>query len=50
MTGSEHREVTIDKVNLDNVILYRMKVSNLEVEALYDTGASISVMSRCIFE
>ena len=50
MTGSVYQEVTIDEVNLDNAILYRVKVSNLEVESLYDTGASISIMARHFFE
>ena len=29
-----------------NVILYKVRVNNLKIEALYDTGASISVMSH----
>ena len=44
------QEVTIDEINLANVILYRVKVNNLEVEALYDTGMSISVMSKHFFD
>ena len=43
-------EVTIDEVNLENVILYKVKVNNVEVEALYDTGVSISVMAKCFFD
>ena len=27
------QEVTVDEVNLENVILYKFKVNNLEVEA-----------------
>ena len=44
------QEVTIDEVNLENVILYKVKVNNIEVEALYDTGTSISVMAKCYFD
>ena len=40
------RVVTIDEVNLDNLILYMVKVNNLEEKGLYNTDASISVMSR----
>ena len=43
-------EVTIDEVNLENVILYKVKVNNVEVEALYDTGTSISIMSKHFFD
>ena len=39
-------EVTIDEVNLDNIILYKVKANNIEVEALYDTDKSISVMAK----
>ena len=44
------KEVTIDEVNVDNVKLYSIKVNKLEVEALHDTGASLSVMVRHFFE
>ena len=40
------QEVTIDEVNLKNGILYKIKGNNVEVEALYDTGASIKVMAN----
>ena len=40
----------IDEINLANVILYKVKVNNLEVEALYETGMPISVMSKCFFD
>ena len=40
------KEVTADKVSSDNTILYKGKVNNTAVEALYDTGASLSVMSH----
>ena len=44
------QEVTIDDINLENVILYKVKVNNLEVETLYDTCASISVMAKYSFD
>ena len=44
------QEVTIDEINLANIILYKVKVNNLEVESLYDTGTSISVMSKHFFD
>ena len=34
-------QVTIDDVSSDNIILYKVRVNNREVDALYDTGASI---------
>ena len=34
----------------ENVILYMVKVNIIEVEALYDIGASISVMAKYFFE
>ena len=39
-------QVTIDDVSSDNVILYTVRVKCLEVDALYDTDASISIMSK----
>ena len=39
------KEVTTDKVSSDNVILYKVRVNNIKVEALYDRGASINMMS-----
>ena len=42
-------EVTVDRIHLNNFILYRVKVNNLEVEALYETGESSSVMSKHFF-
>ena len=42
----EIKEVTIDEVSLVNVILYKVRVNNVKIEALYDTTASISVMSH----
>ena len=44
------QQVTIDEVSSDNVILYKFRVNNREVETLYDTSASISVMSKRFFE
>ena len=35
---------------MENVILYKVRVNNLETDALYDTGVSISVMSKQFFE
>ena len=43
-------QVTIDDISSDNVILYKVRVNILEVDALYDTGASIGVMSKWFFE
>ena len=43
------KDITIDKVNSDTAILYKVKVNNTKIEALYDTGASISVMSHQFF-
>ena len=40
------KEVTIDEVHSVNVILYNVRVSNVKIEALCDTGASIIVMSH----
>ena len=42
-------DITIDEVNSDNTILYKVIVNNTEIEALYDTGVSISVMSQQFF-
>ena len=42
-------DVTIDEVNSDNVILYKVRVNNTKIEALYDTGAHISVISQQFF-
>ena len=44
------QDVPIDDVNLENVILYKVKVNNVEVKALYDTSMSISVMAKCFFD
>ena len=43
------KDITIDEVYSDNAILYKVKVNNTKIEALYDTGASISVMSQWFF-
>ena len=40
------KEVTVDKVSLDSAILYKVRVNNAKIEALYDTGVSINVMSH----
>ena len=41
------QNIIIDEISLENAILYKVKVKGVDVEALYDTGASISVMSKC---
>ena len=43
------KDIPTDEVNLDNAMLYKVKVNNTKIEALYDTGASISVMSQYFF-
>ena len=43
------KEVTVDEVSSDNTILYKSEVYNTAVEALYDTGTSISVKSHQFF-
>ena len=43
------KEVIVDKVSSDNAIVYKVKVNNTVVEALYDTGASIRLMSYQFF-
>ena len=40
------KEVTIDEASSGNVILYKVRINNKQVNALYDTGASISVMAK----
>ena len=42
--------VTIDEVSWENVILYKFRVNNLEVDPPYDIGASINVMSKWFFK
>ena len=41
--------VTIDEVSLDNVIMDKVRVNNIEIDALYDAAGSISVMSKWFF-
>ena len=36
----------IDEASSGNVILYEVRINNIQVNALYDTGASISVMAK----
>ena len=43
-------QVTIDEVSSDSLILYKVRVNTLEVDALYDNDASISVMSKQFFK
>ena len=37
-------------MNLESVILYKIKANNVGVETLYDTGTSISVMAKHFFD
>ena len=37
------------KLSSNNAILYKVRVNNTVVEALYDTGTSISVISHQFF-
>ena len=39
-------QVTIDEVSLHNVIMCKGRVNNMVADTLYDTDASISVMSK----
>ena len=43
------KEVTADEASLGNVILYKVRVNNIQVDALYDTGVSISVMAKIFY-
>ena len=43
------KQVTINEVGLGNVIIYKVRVNNIEIDALYDTGVSIRVMSKWFF-
>ena len=38
--------ITRDEDNSENAILYKVKVNGVDVEPLYDTSTSISVMSK----
>ena len=49
LTREKSSDITIDKVNSENAILYQVKVNNTKIEALSDTGASISLMSQQFF-
>ena len=44
------QNIAIEEVNSENAILYKVKVNNIEEEALYDMGASISIMSKCFLD
>ena len=44
------KEVTVDKASSGNIILYKVRVNNVQVDALYDTGASISVMTKHFYD
>ena len=39
-------QVTVDEVFQGHVIKYKVKVNNMPVNALYDTGASMSCMAK----
>ena len=40
------KEVMIDEASSGNVILYKVRINNQQVNALYDIGASISVIAK----
>ena len=40
------KEVMIDEASSVNVILYKVRINNKQVNALYETGASISIMAK----
>ena len=40
----------IDEASSGNVILYKVRINNKQVNALYDTGASISVMAKHFYD
>ena len=44
------KEVMIDKASSGNVILYKVRINNKQVNAHYDTGASISVMAKLFYD
>ena len=44
------QNIIVEEVNSENAILYKVKVNSVEVEAWYETGASISVMSKCFLD
>ena len=43
------KEVTVDDISSANVILYKVRVNNVKIDALCDTGASIRVMSHMFY-
>ena len=44
------KEVTVDEASSGNVILYKVKFNNVQVDALYDTGESNSVMAKHFYD
>ena len=44
------KEVKIDEASSGNVILYKVRINNIQVNALYDTGVSISVMAKHCYD
>ena len=40
----------IDQASSCNVLLYKVRINNTQVNALYDTGAFISVMAKCFLQ
>ena len=40
----------IDETSSGNVILYKVRIKNTQVNALYDTGVSISVMVKHFYD
>ena len=43
------KDITIDIVYSDNIVLCKVRVNNTKIEALYDTGTSVSIMSHQCF-
>ena len=41
------KEVMIDKASSGNVILYKVRINNIQVNTLYDSGVCFSVMAKC---
>ena len=44
------KEVMIDEASSGNVILYKVRINNKQVNTLYDTGTSISVMAKHFYD
>ena len=44
------QQVTVDEVCQGHIIIYKIMVNNMPVNALYDTGASMSCMAKQFFD